>query len=77
MTVRQWQKGNEGCATLVELMTVERELAVQWVKTRVDDGKIIELYFNKSLSMQKTADLLGISKGQVLYRLHKLGLQRS
>jgi DNA-binding NtrC family response regulator len=57
-------------------MTVERELTVQWVRDRVDNSRIIELYVGRRLPMQKTADMLGISKSQVLERLRKLGLQR-
>lgn len=67
---------NAGGATLVEPMTVERELTVQWVRDRVDNSRIIELYVGQRLPMQKTADILGISKSQVLERLRKLGLQR-
>ena len=61
-------------ASIVEPITVARELLVQWSTPRIDDQTIREFYVSKRLTTRQTAAALGTSKTNVIQRLHKMGI---
>ncbi len=63
--------------SIFEPITVAQELLVSWFRPQIDDLKIKELHQRQHLTTRQIAGILGLSKTQIIRRLHSMGIRKS